>query len=138
MVMIKQVLTFAFAALSVASAATYHLSLVEPSVVKGKELKAGEYQLSVKENSVVIVKNNKQQMEVPAKIENTNQKYSRTRVLYNENKGKFSIQEIELGGTTTKLTFDSGVQTGGGEKVGQASWPVVWMSHPTASASTHP
>ena len=115
MVMIKQVLTFAFAALSVASAATYHLSLVEPSVVKGKELKAGEYQLSVKENSVVIVKNNKQQMEVPAKIENTNQKYSRTRVLYNENKGKFSIQEIELGGTTTKLTFDTGVQTGGGE-----------------------
>jgi hypothetical protein len=115
MVMIKQVLTFAFAALSVASAATYHLSLVEPSVVKGKELKAGEYQLNVKENSVVIVKNNKQQMEVPAKIENTNQKYSRTRVLYNENKGKFSIQEIELGGTTTKLTFDSGVQTGGGE-----------------------
>jgi hypothetical protein len=115
MVMIKQVLTFAFATLSVASAATYHLSLVEPSVVKGKELKAGEYQLNVKENSVIIVKNNKQQVEVPAKVENTNQKYGRTRVLYNENKGKFSIQEIELGGTTTKLTFDSGVQTGGGE-----------------------
>jgi hypothetical protein len=115
MVMIKQVLTFAFAALSVASAATYHLSLVEPSVVKGTELKAGEYQLNVKENSVVIVKNNKQQVEVPAKVENTNQRYARTRVLYNENKGKISIQEIELGGTTTKLTFDSGVQTGGGE-----------------------
>jgi hypothetical protein len=43
------------------------------------------------------------------------QRYSRTRVLYNENKGKFTIQEIELGGTTTKLTFDNGVQMGGGE-----------------------
>lgn len=116
MVMIKQILTsFAFVALSVASAATYKISFVEPSVVKGKELKAGDYQLSVKENSVVILKANKQQVEVPAKVENTNQKYDRTRVLYNENKGKFSIQEIELGGTTTKLTFDSGVQTGGGE-----------------------
>ena len=113
--MIKQVLiSFAFVALSVASAATFHVSFVEPSVVKGKELKAGDYQLNLKENSVIIAQG-KKQVEVPAKIENTNKKYDRTRVLYNENKGKFSIQEIELGGTTTKLTFDSGVQTGGGE-----------------------
>jgi hypothetical protein len=113
--MIKQVLAFAFVAFSVASAATYKVSFVEPSVVKGKELKAGDYQLNVKQNSVVIVKNNKQQMEVPAKVEQTGPKYDRTRVLYNERNGKFSIQEIELGGTNTKLTFDTGVQTGGGE-----------------------
>jgi len=99
---------------SVASAATFKVSFVEPSVVKGKELKAGDYQLNVKENSVVIVQG-KKQVEVPAKVENTNRKFDRTRILYNENKGKFSIQEIEIGGTTTKLTFDSGVQTGGGE-----------------------
>jgi len=36
-------------------------------------------------------------------------------VIYNDSKGKYVIQEIELGGTTTKLTLDSGVQTGGGE-----------------------
>jgi hypothetical protein len=114
--MIKQVLTsFAFVALSVASAATFKVSFAEPAVVKGKEIKAGDYQLNVKENSVVIEKGKKIQMEVPAKVENTNRKYDRTRVLYNEHNGKFSIQEIELGGTTTKLTFDTGVQTGGGE-----------------------
>jgi chemotaxis receptor (MCP) glutamine deamidase CheD len=114
--MIKQILTsFAFVAASVAGAATFDVSFVEPSVVKGKELKAGDYKLNVKENSVVIVKNSKQQMEIPVKVEDTHQKYGRTRVLYNENKGKFTIQEIELGGTTTKLTFDNGVQTGGGE-----------------------
>ena len=113
--MVKQVLTsFAFVALSVASAATVKVSFVEPSVVKGKELKAGDYQLNVKENSVVITQG-KKQLEVPAKIEDMHQKFQRTRVLYNENKGKFTIQEIELGGTTTKLTFDNGVQTGGGE-----------------------
>jgi hypothetical protein len=114
--MLKQILTsFAFVTLSVASAATYKVSLMEPSVVKGKELKAGDYQFNVKENSVVIEKGKKLQMEVPAKVENTNKKYDHTRVLYNEHQGKFSIQEIELGGTTTKLTFDNGVQTGGGE-----------------------
>jgi hypothetical protein len=112
--MIKQVLTFAFVALSVASAATYKVSFLEPSTVKGKDLKAGDYQLNVKDNSVVI-EQGKKQVEVPVKVENTHQRYSRTRILYNEDKGKFTIQEIELGGTTTKLTFDSGVQTGGGE-----------------------
>ena len=114
--MVKQLLiSFAVLALSVASAATYKVSLVEPSVVKGQQLKAGDYKLDVKDNSVVIARDNKHQVEVPVKVENTNQKYNRTRVLYNENKGKFTIQEIELGGTTTKLTFDNGVQTGGGE-----------------------
>ena len=113
--MIKQVLiSGVFVVFSVASAATFKVSFVEPSVVKGKELKAGDYQLNVKENSVVIVQG-KKQVEVPAKVENTNRKFDRTRILYNENKGKFSIQEIEIGGTTTKLTFDSGVQAGGGE-----------------------
>lgn len=115
LLMVKQILSsFAFVALSVASAATIKLSLVEPSVVKGQELKAGDYQLNLKENSVVI-QQGKKQVEVPVKIEDMHQRYSRTRVLYNENKGKFTIQEIELGGTTTKLTFDNGVQMGGGE-----------------------
>ncbi len=114
-VMVKQILSsFAFVALSVASAATIKVSLVEPSVVKGKELKAGDYQLNLKDNSVIISQG-KKTVEVPAKIEDMHQKFSRTRVLYNENKGKFTIQEIELGGTTTKLTFDNGVQMGGGE-----------------------
>jgi hypothetical protein len=113
--MIKQILSsFAFVAVSIASAATINVSFAEPSVVKGTELKAGEYQLNVKENSVVISQG-KKKVEVAAKIENTNQRYAHTRVLYNENKGKFTIQEIELGGTTTKLTFDSGVQNGGGK-----------------------
>ena len=98
--MIKQILTsFAFVALSVASAATYKVSLIEPSVVKGQELKVGDYQLNVKDNSVVIAQG-KKQVEVPVKVEDVHQKFSRTRILYNENKGKFSIQEIELGGTT--------------------------------------
>lgn len=113
--MIKPLLiSFAAAALSVASASTFNISFVEPSVVKGQELKAGDYQLNVKDNSVVIKKGSTK-VEVPAKVETSGKKFNRTRVLYNENKGKFTIQEIEIGGTSTKLTFDSGTQMGGGE-----------------------
>jgi len=113
--MIKQVLiSFAVVALSVASAETFKVNIIQPSVVKGTQLKAGDYQLDVKDNAVVIVKG-KQKVEVPAKIENADRKFARTRILYHEDNGKFSIQEIQLGGTKTKLTFDSSVPAGGGE-----------------------
>ncbi|HLY19003.1 MAG TPA: hypothetical protein VKR61_17355 [Bryobacteraceae bacterium] len=107
--MLKQILiTFAVAA--AASAATFPVSLIEPVVVNGKALKAGDYQLDVKDNSVVILKGKKPQVEAPVKIENTNTKYERTQVLFNENKGSFSIKQIELGGTSTKVTFAAGSQ----------------------------
>jgi hypothetical protein len=106
MTIIRGVLTFAFVALSIASAATYEVQLVDSSIAKGKDLKAGDYQLIVKDNSIVIA-HGKKQVEVPVKAQNTDQKYDRTRVIYNENKGKFTIREIELGGTSTKLTLDN-------------------------------
>jgi hypothetical protein len=83
--------------------------------VNGKTLKTGDYQLDVKQNSVVIVKNNKQQVEVPARVEDVHHRFESTRILYNENKGKFSIEEIELGGTTTRLMFGAEVQRRSGE-----------------------
>jgi len=105
---------FGVLAVSMASAAAYRVSLMEPAVVKGQELKAGNYQVHLKDNSVVL-KQGKSQVEVPAKIENTAKKFSQTKILYHENNGKLTLQEIELGGTTTKLLFDTGVQSGGGE-----------------------
>jgi predicted RNA-binding protein with TRAM domain len=101
----RTLISFTLAALSAASAATFPINLIQPTVVNGKELKAGDYQLEVKDNSVVIVKGKKPQTEVPVKIENTNTKYERTQVLYGDSNGKFSIKQIELGGTSTKLTF---------------------------------
>ena len=111
----KLLASFAFIALSVASAATYRVSLTEPSFIQGKTLKPGDYVLNVKDNSVVILKNNKLQVEVPAKIEDRHNKYERTRVLYNLDKDKFVVQEIEIGGTTIKVTINNGGQPAGGE-----------------------
>ena len=51
----KFVLAFAILALAVASAATYRVTLVQPSVVKGNELKAGDYRLNVQNDKVTIV-----------------------------------------------------------------------------------
>ena len=111
--MIKQVLlSFAVAALSVASAATHKIALIDTSVAKGQELKAGNYRMEIKDSSVVIG-SGKQSVELPVKVDNTNAKFPRTRVLYNQSEGKYSIQAIEVGGTTTKVTFDSGVRAGG-------------------------
>jgi hypothetical protein len=113
--MVKQFLiSFAVVALSVASAETFRISLIEPAVVKGQALKAGDYKLDVQKDSV-IMSQGKQKVEVNAKVENSEKKFHQTRILYNENKGKYTIQEIEIGGTNTKLLFDNGVQTGGGK-----------------------
>jgi len=104
--MLKQILTlFVFTALSAASAATFSVSLIQPIVLNGKALKAGDYQFELKENSVAVLKGKKLQVEVPVKVEDTHVKYGRTQVLYDENKGKFSLKQIELGGTTTRMTF---------------------------------
>jgi hypothetical protein len=100
----KFVLAFAILALAVASAATYRITLVQPSVVKGNELKAGDYRLNVQNDKVTIV-NGKQSIEVPVKIENVEQKYDSTAVRYSDQGGKSTISEIRLGGTKTKLVF---------------------------------
>jgi len=113
--MLKQILfSFAVVGLSIASAETFRVTLVQPSVVQGTQLKPGEYKLTVKDASVVFV-NGKTKVEVPAKISNTEEKFSATRVLYNEEQGKAAVEAIEFGGTRTKLQFDSGVHSGGGQ-----------------------
>jgi hypothetical protein len=100
----KFVLTFAILALAVASAATYKVTIVQPSVVKGNELKAGDYRLNVQNDKVTIV-NGRHSVEVPVKIENVEQKYDSTAVRYSDEGGKVTISEIRLGGTKTKLVF---------------------------------
>jgi hypothetical protein len=112
--MVKQfVIAFAAAALSIASAETFRVTLVQPTVVKGTELKAGDYEFRVKDNSVVIAKG-KQKLEVPVKVENSDQKFSGTKIVYSQEGGKYSIQEIRIGGSKTKLLFEGGAEAAGG------------------------
>lgn len=98
----KIALTFASLAL-VASAASnsYNLTLFQPSLVAGSQLKAGEYKLNLQDNKVVI-KQGKVTAESPVKVETIAEKYGSTSVKYVNG----AIQEIRLGGTHTKLVFE--------------------------------
>ncbi len=101
----KLVFALLFVALSIASAKTYSVTLYQPSVVGGTELRPGDYKLDVKDSAVVI-KNGKQSVESAVKVENSDAKFSSTTVRYANSDGKFRIQEIRLGGTTLKLVFN--------------------------------
>ncbi|MBZ5593589.1 MAG: hypothetical protein LAP39_15220 [Acidobacteriia bacterium] len=89
-----------------ASAKSYSITLFEPSVIGGTELKPGDYTLELKEEKVVI-KRGKQACEAAVKVETADSKYSSTSVRYSNGDGKYHIQEIHLGGTTMKLVVNA-------------------------------
>ena len=85
-----------------ASAKSYSITLFEPSLIGGAELKPGDYMLELKDEKVVIRKG-KQIGEAPVKVETADSKYPATTVRYRNGDGKYRIQEIHLGGTNMKL-----------------------------------
>ena len=98
------VLAFAILGLAAASAATYRVTLSQPSKVEGKQLKAGEYRLNVADSKVTIV-NGKESVEVAVKVKNGDTKFDNNAVRYTGTGDQVSIKEIRLGGTKTTLLF---------------------------------
>ena len=111
--MVKRLLlAFSVLALAVASAGTvpgartnFKIKLMQPSVVNGTELKAGDYKLSIGETKVTIT-GDKQTVEAPAKAEAVEAKFDNTAICYKTDNGKAIISEIRLGGTKTKVVFN--------------------------------
>lgn len=103
--MVKNILFgFASLALAVASAATsYNVTFYQPVTVNGSELKPGDYKLELKDKTAIL-KQGKTTTEAPVTIENEGQKFQRTAVRLNG----MQVQEIRIGGTTTKVVFDKG------------------------------
>ena len=99
------VLAFAILGLAAASAATYRVTLSQPSRIEGKQLKAGEYRLNIADSKVTIVNDSKESLEVPVKVQNGETKFESNAVRYTGTGDKVSIKEIRLGGTTTTLLF---------------------------------
>jgi hypothetical protein len=102
--MVKNVLLgFASVALAVASAASsYNVTFYTPVKINGAQLKPGDYKLELKDNSMAVIKQGKSVTEVPVKVENEGQKFSRNAVRMNGEK----LQEIRLGGTSTRVVFE--------------------------------
>jgi hypothetical protein len=94
--------TFAFALAGAAN--TYKVTLFEPAMVSGAQLKPGEYKLEIRDNNKAVFTQGKQSAaEAPVKLENSPTKFASTSVKYDGSK----LQEIRLGGTSTRLVFEN-------------------------------
>jgi hypothetical protein len=93
------------AGMALASPKSFTVTLYEPSVIGGTELKAGDYKCELKDQKLVI-KNGRETTEAGVKVETGEAKYASTSVRYNNGDGKMKVQEIRVGGTTMKLVLD--------------------------------
>lgn len=109
----KLVLGIATLTLAVASAAEKHnITLFQPSVVNGTTLKPGEYKLEIAGDKVTI-KNGKNVVEAPVRVEAGDAKFGSTAVRYSNGNGEYKVQEIRIGGTKTRLIFGSDTRPAG-------------------------
>ena len=72
------------AGVATASAATYHVSFYQDSVVNGQQVKAGDYKVEVN-NDTAILKKGKQTIEVPVHQETAPSKFASTQIQYVDN-----------------------------------------------------
>jgi hypothetical protein len=100
----KLIFSFATIALAVASAASYNVTLYQPSQVGDKQLQPGEYKVELHENTAVFSKG-KEKVEANVKVEAGERKNQATSIRYGVNS---EIQQIRLKGTNTTLVFSDG------------------------------
>ena len=108
----KFLAAFAILALVVASAGTvpapgssFRVTLSQPSVVKGTELKAGAYRINIGVEKVTFI-SGRTAVDASAKIETGSEKFDTTSVRFTTEGGKAIISEIRIGGTSTRLLFN--------------------------------
>jgi hypothetical protein len=112
MKILKLVVCLGALALTAAAESKYKVTLFEPTVIGGTELKPGDYTIAV-DSGMATIKNGKSVVETPVKVENGSQKYDNTTVRYEKGDGRNRVDEIRLGGTRTKLVFTD-IHAGGG------------------------
>jgi hypothetical protein len=112
----KALVSLLFLSLSLAYAgSSYHVDLYRPTVVNGTQFKAGECKVELHDNKLTF-KQGKTTAEATVKVETNAQKFPSTTVGYvGEGPGN-ELQEIRLGGTTTKLVFEQGTPSVAGSK----------------------
>lgn len=101
---------------TVASAAsTYHVRIADPTWVGQTQLKPGEYDVKVEQGKVTF-KQGKTMVSVPAKVETNASKFSDTQMDIRTENGQAKLQELDLGGTKSKVMLGNSaapVEAGG-------------------------
>ena len=104
----KLMFAFAAVALTTASAATkYNVTLFQPTMVNGTELKPGDYKVEV-EGDKAVFKQGKTLFETPVHVQDSGEKNRTNTARYVQGT---KLQEIRLGGTRTKLVFEGAGST---------------------------
>ena len=88
-----------------ASAKSFTVTLFEPAMIGGTELKAGDYKFELQDQKIVI-KHGHDTTEAAVKVETGEGKYPSTAVTYANSDGKNKVEEIRVGGTNMKLVLN--------------------------------
>jgi hypothetical protein len=107
----KSVLTLgamALFSLGIASAKSYDIRLDNPTTVGSTQLKAGQYRVKVNGSQAVFMDANSSKSYTAAvKTGTSTTKFDQTVVQTTNQNGMDNLKEIDLGGSTTKLEFES-------------------------------
>ena len=105
--MFRSLLLFAALGLSIASAKSYEITLDSNAKVGAVELKPGKYNVSVMDSSKVrFTATNGQAVEASATVTTSDKKFQATQIDLKQVNGTAQVNEIDLGGTKTKILFE--------------------------------
>src|SRR6476659_5044245 len=100
------VAALAVSSLTIVSAKTYDIVLSNPTKVGSVQLKPGQYKLKVDgANAIFTDLNSSKSFTTPVKVETGDKKFDDTRVQSTKDTDGDRINEIDLGGSKTKLGF---------------------------------
>jgi hypothetical protein len=90
---------------SLATAKTFTVRLHEPTTIENKQLKPGNYKVTLSEGNATIT-NGRETVETAVQTEENTDRFSATSVRYTDKDGKKTIREIRIGGTNTRVVFN--------------------------------
>jgi hypothetical protein len=100
------VAALALSSLTIVSAKTYDIVLSNPTKVGSVQLKPGQYKLKVDgSNAIFTDLNSSKSFTTPVKVDTGDKKFDDTRVQSTKDADGDRINEIDLGGSKTKLGF---------------------------------
>jgi hypothetical protein len=103
---VLSITAFALFSLTMLSAKTYDIMLAAPTKAGSVQLKPGHYSLKVEGSTATFQdQNSSKTYSTPVKIETGDKKYDETKVQAVRDGDTDRLEDIELGGSKTKLGF---------------------------------
>ena len=96
----------ALSSICILSAKTYEITLTAVTKAGSVQLKPGQYTLKIQGNNAIFTDGNSgKSFTTPVKVEATDKKFDDTKVQSTKEGETEKIEEIDLGGSKTKLGF---------------------------------